>query len=160
MESLHELEEALSTYTARAADKLRDGRLLATNLHVFVATNPFSSQQPQYSAGALSVLSPSNRTPDLIAAALCLLREIYRPNYRYKKTGIFVTGLIAESDIHPDLFDTAHESSKRINDLDRITDGLKPKTGTQRHPLRFNGREAAMGHASGKPLKEIHDAVG
>jgi DNA polymerase V len=135
VESLQELEEALSTYTARAAEKLRDGRLLATNLHVFVTTNPFSSQKPQYSAGAQTALTPSNHTPDLIAAALRLLKEIYRPNYHYKKTGIFVTGLIAESDMQPDLFDTSLESSQRINDLDRIVDGLNRKLG--RNAIRY-----------------------
>lgn len=135
VESLQELEEALSTYTARAAEKLRAGRLLATNLHVFVTTNPFSSQKPQYSAGAQTALIPSNHSPDLIAAALRLLREIYRPNYHYKKTGIFVSGLIAESDIQPDLFDTAPESSQRINNLDRIVDGLNRKLG--RNVIRY-----------------------
>lgn len=135
VESLQELEEALSTYTARAAEKLRAGRLLATNLHVFVTTNPFSSQKPQYSAGAQTALIPSNHSPDLIAAALRLLREIYRPNYHYKKTGIFVSGLIAESDIQPDLFDTAPESSQRINNLDRIVDGLNRKLG--RNAIRY-----------------------
>lgn len=135
VESLQELEEALSTYTARAAEKLRAGRLLATNLHVFVTTNPFSSQKPQYSAGAQTALIPSNHSPDLIAAALRLLREIYRPNYHYKKTGIFVSGLIAESDIQPDLFDTAPESSQRINNLDQIVDGLNRKLG--RNAIRY-----------------------
>jgi DNA polymerase V len=136
VESLQELEEALSTYTARAAEKLRAGRLLATQLHVFVTTNPFSSRQPQYNAGAQTALSrPSNHTPDLIAAALRLLGEIYRPNYQYKKTGIFVTGLIAESDTQPDLFDTAPESSQRVNDLDRIVDRLNRKLG--RNAIRY-----------------------
>jgi len=135
VESLEELEEALSTYTARAAEKLRAGRLLATNLHVFVTTNPFASQQPQYSAGAQSALAPSNHTPDLITAALRLLKEIYRPNYHYKKTGIFVTGLIAESDIQPDLFNAPSESSQRINELDRIVDGLNRKLG--RNAIRY-----------------------
>ena len=135
VESLEELEEALSTYTARAAEKLRAGRLLATNLHVFVTTNPFSSQQPQYSAGAQTALSPSNHTPDLIATALRLLKEIYRPNYHYKKTGIFVTGLIAESEIQPDLFSAPSESSNRTNNLDRIVDGLNRKLG--RNAIRY-----------------------
>ena len=71
----------------------------------------------------------------MIAAALRLLKEIYRPNYHYKKTGIFVTGLIAESDMQPDLFDTFLESSQRINDLDRIVDGLNRKLG--RNAIRY-----------------------
>jgi DNA polymerase V len=135
VESIQELEEALSTYTARAAEKLRNGHLLATNLHVFVTTNPFSSNQPQYSAGAQTSLSPSHHTPDLISVALRLLREIYRPNHQYKKTGIFLTGLIAESDIQPDLFGPHPESTNRINELDRIVDSLNRKLG--RNTIRY-----------------------
>ena len=136
VESLRELEEALATYTARAAEKLRAGRLLARQVHVFVATNPFSARQPQYSAGAQTALvRPSNHTPDLIAAALELLREIYRPGHQYKKTGIFVTDLIAESDLQPDLFDAAPEAAGRIRELDRIVDGLNRKLG--RNAIRY-----------------------
>ena len=136
VESLRELEEALATYTARAAEKLRAGRLLARQVHVFVATNPFSARQPQYSAGAQTALvRPSNHTPDLIAAAIELLREIYRPGHQYKKTGIFVTDLIAESDLQPDLFDAAPEAAGRVRELDRIVDGLNRKLG--RNAIRY-----------------------
>ena len=136
VESLRELEEALATYAARAAEKLRAGRLLARQVHVFVATNPFSARQPQYSAGAQTALvRPSNHTPDLIAAALELLREIYRPGHQYKKTGIFVTDLIAESDLQPDLFDAAPEAAGRLRELDRIVDGLNRKLG--RNAIRY-----------------------
>jgi DNA polymerase V len=136
VESLRELEEALATYTARAAEKLRSGRLLARQVHVFVATNPFSARQPQYSAGAQTALvRPSNHTPDLIAAALEMLREIYRPGHQYKKTGIFVTDLIAESDLQPDLFDAALEAAGRVRELDQIVDGLNRKLG--RNAIRY-----------------------
>ncbi len=136
VESLQELEEALSTYTARAAEKLRAGRLLATNLHVFVTTNPFSTSQPQYTAGAQTSLArPSNHTPDLLSAALRLLREIYRPNHQYKKTGVFVTDLLAESDRQPDLFSAPAESTRRVEELDRIVDGLNQKLG--RNAIRY-----------------------
>jgi DNA polymerase V len=136
VESLRELEEALATYTARAAEKLRSGRLLAWQVHVFVATNPFSARQLQYSAGAQTALvRPSNHTPDLIAAALELLREIYRPGHQYKKTGIFVTELIAESDLQPDLFDAPSEAAGRVRELDQIVDGLNRKLG--RNAIRY-----------------------
>jgi len=136
VQSLRELEEALATYTARAAEKLRSGRLLARQVHVFVATNPFSARQPQYSAGAQTALvRPSNHSPDLIAAALELLREIYRPGHQYKKTGIFVTELIAESDLQPDLFEAPAETVGRVRELDRIVDGLNRKLG--RNAIRY-----------------------
>ena len=149
VESLRELEEALATYAAWAAEKLRAGRLLARQVHVFVATNPFSARQPQYSAGAQTALvRPSNHTPDLIAAALELLREIYRPGHQYKKTGIFVTDLIAESDLQPDLFDAAPEAAGCVRELDRIVDGLNRKLG--RNAIRYG----SMGVKSGWAMRQ------
>ena len=145
VESLQELEEALCTYTARAAEKLRAGRLLAGQVHVFLTTNPFATRKPQYNAGAQTALSrPSNHTPDLIAAALRLLRGIYRPGHCYKKTGVYVTRLIAESDLQPDLFDAA-PGNKRVHELDRIVDALNRKFG--RNAIRFGSMGVKQGWA-------------
>jgi DNA polymerase V len=135
VESLVELEEALSTYTARAAEKLRAARLLARHLHVFVTTNPFSSHQPQYQAGAQTRLAtPTNHTPDLIAAALRLLRGIHRPGHLYKKTGIFVTDLIGEEELQPDLFRPACDV-ERHKRIDEVVDRLNRKLG--RNAIRY-----------------------
>jgi DNA polymerase V len=49
-DSLAQLEEAVATYTARAAEKLRRQDSLATYVNVFVRTNPFQQDLPQLSA--------------------------------------------------------------------------------------------------------------
>ena len=135
VEKLDELEEALSTYTARVGEKLRGSRLLASHIHVFVTTNPFALHQSQYQAGAqVRLLRPSNHTPDLIAAALKLLRAIYRSGHQYKKTGLFVTDLISETDLQPDMFETSAGSSKR-KALDSLVDSLNRKLG--RNAVRY-----------------------
>lgn len=139
VETLEELEEALSTYTARAAEKLRSGRLLATGVHVFLTTNPFSTKKPQHQAGAQASLpSPTNHTPDLIAVALRLLRGIFQPGHHYKKTGIFLPELIAEEDRQPDLFDNEPMRERRSR-IDSVVDTLNRRLG--RNAIRY----AAMG---------------
>lgn len=135
VESLEELEEALATYTARAAEKLRTGRLLATAVHVFVTTNPFSTERPQYQAGAqMSLPAPTNHTPDLIAAALRLLRGIFQPGHHYKKTGIFLPELVAEEDRQPDLFEDAQGDERRRR-IDTVVDTLNRRIG--RNAIRY-----------------------
>lgn len=139
VESLVELEEALSTYTARAAEKLRAGGLLAAHLQVFVATNPFSKHQPRYQAGAQTRLPvPTSHTPDLVAPALGLLRGIFRPGHLYKKTGIFLTDLVAERERQPDLFESA-AADGRNRRIDGVVDGLNRRLG--RNAIRY----ASMG---------------
>ena len=106
VETLQELEEALATYTARVGEKLRAARLLAGHLSVFVESNRFSATQPQYHAGAQTTfLKPTNQTSVLIAAALDLLRSIYRVGYQYKKTGLFVTAMSPEGAVQLSLFE-------------------------------------------------------
>lgn len=129
VESLAEIEEALATYTTHVAEKLRAGRLLASNVHVFVTTNPFNAAQSQYNAGAqTTLLCPSNHTSDLISAARSLLREIYRPGHRYKKTGIFVTELVPEQSVQLSLFDEPKNASPR-KALQEAVDQLNTRFG-------------------------------
>ena len=136
VEKLEELEEALATYTARAAEKLRAGGLVAKRIHVFLTTNPFSAKQPQYSSGSEAALPhPSNHTPDLLSMALGLLREIYRPGHQYKKTGIFLTELVPEADLLPDLFEAPSGVAERNKEIGRIVDKLNQKLG--RNAVRY-----------------------
>ena len=129
VESLAELEEALATYTTHVAEKLRAGRLLASNVHVFVTTNPFNATKAQCNAGAqTTLLCPSNHTSDLIAAARSLLRGIYRPGHLYKKTGIFVTELVPEESVQLSLFDEPKNASPR-KALQEAVDQLNTRFG-------------------------------
>ncbi|HJT58550.1 MAG TPA: Y-family DNA polymerase [Ktedonobacteraceae bacterium] len=105
IDSLAQLEEAVATYTARAAEKLRRQDSLATCVHVFVRTNPFQADQPQYSNSTARRLPfPTAFTADFITAALESLRLIYRPGYRYSKTGVFFSQIVPQSALQFDLF--------------------------------------------------------
>ncbi|HCF87760.1 MAG TPA: DNA polymerase V subunit UmuC, partial [Ktedonobacter sp.] len=45
---LEEMQEAVATYAARAAEKLREQDSLASCLTVFIKTNSFKKDLPQY----------------------------------------------------------------------------------------------------------------
>ncbi len=129
VESLDELEEALATYTARVAEKLRAAKLLATHLQVFLETNPFNLGQAQhYATAQTSLASPCNTMPRLTAPALELLRGIYRPGHLYKKTGVIVSGLLREGSVQPDLFAPLEDPSRRA--LAAVVDRLNRKLGS------------------------------
>lgn len=49
--TLAELEEAVSTYTARVAEKQRAQGSVAGAIQVFIRTNPFKPEHPQYQRG-------------------------------------------------------------------------------------------------------------
>ncbi|MBA2392828.1 MAG: Y-family DNA polymerase [Ktedonobacteraceae bacterium] len=105
IESCEELAEAIAHYTAIAAAKVRRQGSQATSLSIFVGTNPFDAAAPQYTNGASQRLAfPTDFTPDLIAAALALLREIYQPGFQYKRAGVHVTEMRPHHVLQPDLF--------------------------------------------------------
>ncbi len=98
-----ELEEAVATYTARAAEKLRSQGTLASALSIFVQTNQF--QQGSYANSyAVHLSYPTSFTPTLISYALAGLKAVYREGYRYKKVGVSLTKIVPEEHIQPDLF--------------------------------------------------------
>jgi len=92
--SLPELREALTAYTTRAGEKLRGEGLLAGEVQVFIRTNPFKPDAPQYS-GALQLRlpEPTDDTLQLVKAARFLLKRLYRPGFLYQKTGILLGAL-------------------------------------------------------------------
>lgn len=68
--SLEELEEAVSTYAARAAVRLRKQDSLAGRVTVFVLSNPFDAAQPAYANDfTLDIRYPTAFTPTLLEYA-------------------------------------------------------------------------------------------
>ena len=96
--SRDQLEEALASYVARAAEKLRSQGSLACVVGVSLATSRFGPG-PQYSNGAsCSFQPPTDSTPKLTDIARGCLRRIYRPGYRFRKTGVTLSGLCPAGD--------------------------------------------------------------
>jgi DNA polymerase V len=103
--SLAELEEAVSTYTARVAEKLREQDSLAGRLTVFVRTNAFDTESEQYANEfTIDLLHPTAFTPALIRQALAGLHAIYREGYRYKKAGVALSQITPLPVVQTDLF--------------------------------------------------------
>ena len=122
--TLAEMEEAVSVYTSRVAEKLRHERLAATVLTVCLTTNEFK-EGPQYS-NALTLTLPivTDSTADLIKSALQGIRAIYRDGYLYKKAGVLLTGLVPASQTQADLFDYQDrgKSKRLMSALDAVND--------------------------------------
>jgi DNA polymerase V len=114
----------VSTYVARAAEKLRRQASVAAVVHVFVHTNRFKDDEPQYNAGRLVPLpEPSDDTLVLTHYALLGLKAIFRPGYRYKKAGIMLTLLSDKAARQGSLFDDPEarvRSARRMAVLDAI----------------------------------------
>src|SRR5260221_652835 len=103
--SLEKMQEAITTYAARAVEKLRDQDSLTSCLTIFIKTNPFQKNSEQYSNSfTMNIPHPTAFTPDILKYALEGLSVMYREGYRYYKAGVYLTKLSPQSSIQPDLF--------------------------------------------------------
>jgi DNA polymerase V len=85
--------EAVSSFTSRAAEKLRKQGSLANQIMVYIRTSPFR-KEPQYSrATVVPLRRPTSDTGDLVSAAVLGLRSIYKPGFKYAKAGVMLLDL-------------------------------------------------------------------
>jgi DNA polymerase V len=99
-----ELLEAVATYTARVAEKLREQDSLAGQITVFVRTNPFASNLHYANEFTIDLPHPTDYTPQLLKQARACLKAIYRKGHRYDKAGVILSKITPLHLVQPDLF--------------------------------------------------------
>ncbi|KAB8066285.1 Y-family DNA polymerase [Janthinobacterium violaceinigrum] len=110
-----ELGESLSTYAARAGEKLRGQHAVCGAVHVFVQTNRFRDQDDQYSNGiTIPLVEPSADNRVLAGAALHGLAMIYREGFKYKKAGIMLMDLQPDTQRQGVLFDAGRDRARSV----------------------------------------------
>ena len=129
---ISQLRTHIDNYAARCAEKLRMQKTVATILGVFLHTNPFREDLPQYyNFLETRLITPSNSTITIVKTANALLEQLYRPGYRYKKAGVIVMGIAPDSPIQQDLFDTDAEMIAKMRRLDTVVDRINKVNGTE-----------------------------
>ncbi len=107
LEKYSEIEEAMCNHAARCAFKLRKQDSCASVVTVFLMTNFYRKDLPQYSR-SISVNLPvaTNSSIEIIEYACKALQKAYRQGFKYKKVGVIVSDICPENQIMMDLFDT------------------------------------------------------
>jgi len=114
IEDLPSLKQMVAGYAARAGEKLREEGLAAKELQVFIQTNRFRQDVPQYRNGfGLTLPVATQATPELIEAAHRGLEQIFRHGYAYHKAGVMVMDLVPANNIQPSLLETIEDSFQR-----------------------------------------------
>ena len=117
------LEEAVSSYASICAGKLRKQRSCAQALMVFIHTNNFREDLPQYFQNCVVKLPvPTNSTPEIVHYALIALRNIYRKEYFFKKAGVIIIDIVPDSAIQQNMFDNVDR--ERLKKLMKVVDRL------------------------------------
>lgn len=137
IEFLPELEQAVASYMAIAAEKARRQGSLAEYLEVFIMTNPHASSKtgfeaPYYGNQARIALPEATAyTPKLVCLAKQALRSIFCEGLMYKKAGVMLGGLVPSQSFQPDLFVERSPKQDRLDALMHLIDHANRKTGRQ-----------------------------
>lgn len=113
---LHELEEAVATYTARAAEKLRRQHAAARGITVLIV--PKQEVKGSYyrhgptKSGAVRLPLATALTNELVKAALELVRSLFEAGKTYKKAGVILSDIVPETVIQGNLFAQAPDNTK------------------------------------------------
>lgn len=126
-----DMHEAISSYVARAAEKLRYEKQQCRLISVYVRTGLFNPNEPRYSNSAsLRLDYPTDDTRVLLNAAGRLLQAIWKDGYRYAKAGITLSDFYDRGVIQPDLFTQQvinPNSARLMQVVDRINQQQRGK---------------------------------
>lgn len=131
------VSQAIASYCARACEKLRQQRLRAGYLSVFVRTNSFRQDLPQYRQSAgMQLIHPSDDVRYLTAMAKMCLQTIFRSGFHYHKVGVLLSELGDKRLFQPDLLHPLDkEQSLQSERLMDVYDAINQRFG--RHTLRL-----------------------
>jgi DNA polymerase V len=117
-----ELSEAIASHAIRAAEKLRHENARAGHLSVFVHTNRFREDLPQYGgSGSCELLPATSTTPVILSKALEIGERLWRSGFQYKKAGVMLSE-ITRGPVQAGLFEQRDEQrdDRLMGTMDRI----------------------------------------
>ena len=129
---LDTLRTHVANYAARCAEKLRTEGTVASIVGVFLNTNTFREDLPQYwNFHETRLITPTSSTIPIVQAACEALQQIYRQGYQYKKAGVIVMGISPKSPLQQDLFDVNAEQIEKMRRLDEVVDRINRMQGSE-----------------------------
>ncbi|MDD5862770.1 MAG: Y-family DNA polymerase [Prevotella sp.] len=126
------LRPHIANYAARCAEKIRRQHSVAAVVGVFIDTNRFRDDLPQYGMfRTRSLPTPSSSTQTLIEAAMDCLDRAFVQGYHYKRAGVILMDISSDRSIQTDLIDYHAEQYQKLRKLDKVVDHLNQVYGTE-----------------------------
>ncbi|WP_032228710.1 Y-family DNA polymerase [Escherichia coli] len=118
------MRQAVCQHAERAAEKLRGERQFCRHIAVFVKTSPFAVNEPYYgNVASEKLMTPTQDTRDIIAAAVKALDRIWVNGHRYAKAGCTLNDFTPTGGSQLNLFDDTQPRSNS-NQLMKVVDGI------------------------------------
>lgn len=126
------LKQAVASYTATAAHKLRQQNSVCKRLSVFITTPPFQTDRPQYrNLYQIPLIYPSDNSVLLSKVAIKALNHIWKPGYAYQKAAVTLSDLSPKGALQTDLFapNPRYSGNPKSDQLMQVMDELNHKMG-------------------------------
>jgi len=129
------LAEAVSTFAARGAEKLRVQHGVAAAIYVHVNTSRFHQETYFTNSTVTHFPMPTDNSLEIVPAAICALRQVFSPNRNFKRAGILLMDIrdkdAAQSQQTLFELDESRPKEKRENDqkLMEVLDQINRRMG-------------------------------
>lgn len=123
LRELPPIQEAVTAYATRAAEKLRQQGSLCRKLRVSLRTGMFNPTEARYANGVLCQLPyPTDDSRLIIKAVQAGLQQVYRKGFSYAKAQVLLLDLCRKNEYTPDLFVSQQpaRTERLMNTLDAI----------------------------------------
>ena len=109
------IKERISTFAICCAEKLRSQNSNCNSIYVFVRSNKFQKNKPQYRNGILMTIPFSTNSNMIISKyAIEGLKKIFKKGVNYKKAGTIVMGLDSSNNHQLNLFENESQKHKYL----------------------------------------------
>ena len=133
------LKSSVAHFTAGCANKLRGQGSVAKAITVYVCSNRFRKDLPQYfNAETMKLSVATSDTIELTKAALDLVSSIYKPGISYKKSGVILSDISSDTAVQQILFDDIDNRPERQK-LSMTMDMINHKYGLKTVGLAVEG---------------------
>lgn len=126
-----DIQEAIRVHASRGAEKLRKQKSVASAVLVFLKTNRFRPELPQYNPSiVVPLLSTTDDSRLIIHAAQKGLQSIYKKGFLFMKSGVMLLDLKAKDDYcQSDLFIPDISETQKSEQLMKTMDYINQKMG-------------------------------
>lgn len=137
--TFEELKERVVTFSVSCAEKLRKQKSNCRALMVFVHTNGFRKELPQYSRNIVVKLPfETNSSIEIARYAVLGLQKIFREGYAYKKAGVIIMDFSPENAVQTFLFENTNPKHKIVM---QTMDSINNKIGQHKVKLASQDRD-------------------
>ena len=129
--NIRDIREAVATYTARAAEKLRRQHSAASIISVFIVAKEQDHNIDFHHGPHISTYTTlptaTSITNELIKPAVQLVDQLYEAGSWYKKAGVMLSGLVPDASVQANMFMEETKNSHRMlmNTIDNVNFSMR-----------------------------------